>query len=358
MPEYRKPRHGYAWLKTLVAFVCLIVLLFVGLRYTPNIISFVKSLSAPQTNLPSETDPSNTGNAETDPSETEPPETGSPETEPPETEPPVVEPSSLKVTKTGEDIARGSLVLVNADHEYSFPDLNDIVPIYGNKNKCYVLSSTALTLRTEALTALNAMMKDFNAATGNSYYNVNVAYRDLQTQTTIYSNYVNKYGVAAAEKNVSKPGYSDHHTGYGFDLTVYLNGAVYSFSSQKAGYDWMTGHMAEYGFVLRYPAKKAEITRVYGDDSHLRYVGIPHAAYMNAHDLCLEEYLTLLEGYGADGDHLSYVDSDGTTWEIWYVKAAAEGDTEIFIPLDAEGKEPVYTISGTNAGGFVVAMHR
>lgn len=357
MPEYRKPRRGYAWLKSLLVFVSLIVVLVVGVIYAPNIISFVKSVTVERPADPPVTDPAVTDPSETDPPATDPAVTDPSETDPPETDPPMTEPSTLTVTKTADDIARGPLVLVNYEHEYSFPNLDDIIKIYGNKNKCYVLSSTAHTLRTEALNALNEMMKAFNADTGNSYYNVTVAYRDLDTQTKVYSNYVAKYGVAAAEKNVAKPGYSDHHTGYGIDLTVYLNGAVYSFNSQKEGYNWMMSHMAEYGFVLRYPSDKSEITRVYGDDYHLRYVGAPHAAYMTEHAICLEEYLTMLQGYHASGDHLSYTASDGTVWEIWYVSAAQDGDTEIFIPVDATGKEPFYTISGTNAGGFVVAMH-
>ncbi len=60
-------------------------------------------------------------------------------------------------------------------------------------------------------------------------------------------------------------------------------------------YAWLLEHAADYGFVLRYPADKAEWYGVACPHAHFRYVGVEAARYMKEHDLCLEEFISLYD---------------------------------------------------------------
>ena len=55
--------------------------------------------------------------------------------------------------------------------------------------------------------------------------------------------------------------------------------------------EWLKAHCAEYGFILRYPPEKSEITGITWEPWHFRYVGEEAAVYIMENELCLEEYL-------------------------------------------------------------------
>ena len=60
-------------------------------------------------------------------------------------------------------------------------------------------------------------------------------------------------------------------------------------------YAWLLEHAADYGFILRYPADKAEWYGVACPHAHFRYVGVDAAKYITEHDLCLEEFISLYD---------------------------------------------------------------
>ena len=64
-------------------------------------------------------------------------------------------------------------------------------------------------------------------------------------------------------------------------------------SEKTALYQWMYAHCQDYGFILRYPADKQDITGVMYEPWHFRYVGKEAAAYIMGNGLCLEEFLDL-----------------------------------------------------------------
>ena len=55
--------------------------------------------------------------------------------------------------------------------------------------------------------------------------------------------------------------------------------------------EWLSEHAHEYGFILRYPEDKEEITMIYFESWHYRYVGEEAALFMKENDLCLEEFV-------------------------------------------------------------------
>ena len=67
----------------------------------------------------------------------------------------------------------------------------------------------------------------------------------------------------------------------------------------------------------------------------------------------LEEYITLLKGYTANGEHLMFSDDTGSKWEIYYVPASDGDTTTIPVPRGSS-----YSISGTNDGGFAITINK
>ena len=88
---------------------------------------------------------------------------------------------------------------------------------------------------------------------------------------------------------VAQPGHSEHNTG----LAIDVNGVRPEFEKEK-GYEWMKQHAAEYGFILRYPREKEDITKIMFEPWHYRYVGKENAQKMNELGMCLEEYVNYL----------------------------------------------------------------
>ena len=60
--------------------------------------------------------------------------------------------------------------------------------------------------------------------------------------------------------------------------------------AQTPEYQWLAANCARYGYVIRYPEFKEDITGAEFEPWHLRYVGTDIANYMSSHDLCLEEF--------------------------------------------------------------------
>ena len=89
--------------------------------------------------------------------------------------------------------------------------------------------------------------------------------------------------------SVAPPGASEHQLGLAVDVSV--NGRLDAhFGSTEAGV-WLQNNSDRYGFIVRYPKEKIEVTRIIYEPWHLRYVGLPHARYIREHNMCLEEYI-------------------------------------------------------------------
>jgi len=167
-------------------------------------------------------------------------------------------------------------------------------------------------------TCAEALVRMFEAADdeGIKLY-LKSAYRSWRTQSYMYANRLEKYGYD--DGYVSKPGASDHQTGLGCDVVSYAwrdRGMNGEFGKTKEA-EWMAAHCAEYGFIIRYPADKEDVTEIKYEPWHLRYVGIPVATYIMENGLCLEEFHVELaqavEQFLAAGGRKTLVDK--FTWE-------------------------------------------
>ncbi len=121
-------------------------------------------------------------------------------------------------------------------------------------------------------------------------------YRSVERQTTLFNNQVSrckKQGYKSTNAEVmaatvvARPGTSEHHTGFAIDF----NGVRDDFYKTKE-YSWLMKNAADYGFILRYPKNKTNITNVIYEPWHFRYVGKEHAQKIAKSGLCLEEYIS------------------------------------------------------------------
>lgn len=130
------------------------------------------------------------------------------------------------------------------------------------------------------------------------------AYRSSEEQLEIYNE--DNDGVAA------KPGFSEHETGLGIDVYVkYYAGT--GFIKSEIG-QYVNENCGEYGFIIRYPLGKKDITGFSYEPWHLRYVGLPHSQIIMQNSLTLEDYIKSLETdcYYSYGNYIiSKQDGDG-----------------------------------------------
>lgn len=232
---------------------------------------------------------------------------------------------------SAQDTVVGDLLLVNGTHQYTFPSTTDHLGMAydvwsAHSTKPYQLGSD-IKLETNALTAVDKMLTDLAAAVGSGDTVLASGYRSFEDQESIGS--------------ATKGGYSDHHTGRLCSLNVKSDQA-------KA---WLAANAAKYGFVVRYPEDKGDKTGVTGYASAYRYVGVAHATYMTANNLCLEEYVEYLKANVNDKSPLTVTGADGKVYDIYYY--AVNGSATVKYPTNFK-----YTISGTNDGGVVVTIDR
>ena len=116
------------------------------------------------------------------------------------------------------------------------------------------------------------------------------AFRDEAFQRTLYTNYVNKEGVDKADTYSARPGYSEHQTGLSIDLK---NTALSNVRLSDENYDWLENNAYKYGFIIRFPKNKEDITLYQFENWHIRYVGKDAAKTIYENKLTLEEYIDL-----------------------------------------------------------------
>ena len=225
---------------------------------------------------------------------------------------------------TGENVEAGTIDLefkndLSAYEEYMNPtgDKRDAFLILVNtKNTltesdiptdlmdCQHTSTARKTqqLREYACKALDALYMEMKA---NQFYNMAVysGFRDYSYQAVLFENYTNNEMAAnpsltreQAETIVltysTRPGTSEHQTGLAVDMDTM--GTFSTDFAYTAEYAWLQENAWKFGFILRFPADKTDITTIQFEPWHYRYVGRYHAQKIHASGLCLEEYVAQL----------------------------------------------------------------
>ena len=99
--------------------------------------------------------------------------------------------------------------------------------------------------------------------------------------------YSEKEAEKFAEKQVAEAGKSEHELGIALDIN-----ADTSYSSDEEVYNWLAENAFKYGFILRYPPDKTNITGIDYEPWHYRYVGTDTALEIYSRQITLEEYLS------------------------------------------------------------------
>ncbi len=123
---------------------------------------------------------------------------------------------------------------------------------------------------------------------------VSSAYRSVPEQQTLYDNTVRTNGEAYAKTYVLTPGSSEHHTGYALDITdastaCTLDSDDCILSPSTAA--WIADNAHTYGFIVRYPNGKQDITGISHEPWHLRYVGVVLATQLYETDTAFDEFI-------------------------------------------------------------------
>ena len=180
-----------------------------------------------------------------------------------------------------------NLALVNKDH-----------PIKENFHVDLIQLKNGQAIDARVYPDLQAMMDDARAA-GLSPL-ICSSYRSTEKQTTLYNNQVNKYkkqgyseeaAKAEAGRWVAVPGTSEHQIGLAVDIVSQNYQILDKRQENTAEQLWLMENCYQYGFILRYPSEKSDITGIGYEPWHYRYVGKEAAAEIMEEGKCLEEYL-------------------------------------------------------------------
>lgn len=199
-----------------------------------------------------------------------------------------------KKAQLQKDQENGLFLLVNKDPEnhldpsYKAEDLEPIKYYAADRNKY------TRFMRAEAVEAFHRLVE--TAAEEGIDIVMTTAYRSYEFQQILWDNYVAQKGEEEANKTSARPGESEHQTGLAVDLSTseidYRNSS--DFADTAAG-RWVAENAHKFGFILRFPEDKTDITGYSYEPWHIRYVGLTAAEDIYEENLTLEEYLEQLE---------------------------------------------------------------
>ncbi|WP_341323208.1 M15 family metallopeptidase [Solibacillus sp. FSL H8-0523] len=221
-------------------------------------------------------------------------------------------------------ISNGDLILVNRDIKLQ-QDPTNLAQIPTDIGANVIVDSKFL-LEKQAIQPLKAL---FEAAAndGMEHFIINSAYRSGKLQQQLYE----ENGAAYALPS----GYSEHQTGLSLDIGS-TAGKMENVDEGK----WLEQNAHHFGFILRYPKNKVEVTDINYEPWHFRYVGLPHSVIMHEKDLVLEEYITFLK---KDPSYTTKV--NGTTYFVQYT----DSRTKVNIPNTTN-----FNVSGENESGYII----
>lgn len=172
-------------------------------------------------------------------------------------------------------------ILINKNNRLPYNYIpNDLLPI----NSDYTIGMQYL--KKEAKYHFEKMCEK---AKENNYNILAVStFRSSDYQEKLFNNYCILKGIDYALMCSAKKGHSEHQTGLAVDISD-SSGEYNDFSNTKE-FNWMKENAYKFGFILRYPKYKTDITGFKYEPWHYRYVGIKIAKYIYLNNITLEEY--------------------------------------------------------------------
>lgn len=142
---------------------------------------------------------------------------------------------------------------------------------------------------------------DFTMISGYRSIEQQQANYDVNYQNYLASGFSEEEARAKTEEYIALPNASEHTTGLAVDITSTAlanqegnSGLLPNLENYPEGL-WLKENAPKYGFVLRFPKSKEDITGINFEPWHFRYVGVENAVYMTEQNLTLEEYIAILK---------------------------------------------------------------
>ncbi|CCQ93382.1 putative Serine-type D-Ala-D-Ala carboxypeptidase [[Clostridium] ultunense Esp] len=201
---------------------------------------------------------------------------------------------TIKVDQTGKAVVTNlddPVILVNKERNLPNDYIpSDLVPL--KIPFSFQGESPKKSLRKEAAEALEALFK--KAAEEDMNLTGVSGFRSYSMQKSIYENKIKTMGEEAAGRISAFPGQSEHQTGLAIDIssTSVGNRLVENFGETKEG-KWLAEHAPDFGFIIRYPKGKEEITGYSYEPWHIRYVGVNVAKEIAKRKITLDEFFAL-----------------------------------------------------------------
>ncbi len=187
------------------------------------------------------------------------------------------------------------LILVNKENAYRMYEPRDLVSLSKNG---IAATTAAISVEKSMIRPLKLMMGD---ARKNGHSLVVVSgYRSKAKQQSILKSTIAQYKhryknyLQRANEAVMPPGYSEHETGLAVDIFSNKHMTFDSFSNSSEA-KWLSENAYKYGFILRYPKGKTNITKIKFEPWHFRYVGKEIATYIYQNQLTYEEFIHQLD---------------------------------------------------------------
>ena len=205
-----------------------------------------------------------------------------------------------------EELDKETVVVV--EEEVEEPYVIDLLILVNKKNK--LPDDYEVELKTmydkvnraakEAYGPLNDMLAAGRAE--GLAFEICSSYRDVKVQERLFKEdvdvlmsrgYTYEEAYAEVARETMPPGHSEHSTGLAFDIVSMGYQMLDAGQHYTAETQWLHENCAKYGFILRYPKGKEEITEINYESWHYRYVGVEAATYIMEQGIALEEYLEL-----------------------------------------------------------------
>lgn len=178
-------------------------------------------------------------------------------------------------------------VIIPSLTEVNFERNNDdVFKTYGiTEKKIYLEKETAIYFE---------KLKKFLRMKG-IVFDICSGYLSLEQQEKKYTDFLNRNGTEMTQHRMCHAGYSEHHSGLAIDCDFYKNGDWAGIVPDNCGNEqeetkYIHSIISDFGFILRYPKDKTEVTKMQYEPWHIRYVGTQLAKELCQHNITLEEY--------------------------------------------------------------------
>lgn len=210
---------------------------------------------------------------------------------------------TAKIEGAGSVVVKKDFEQVNCERGFINVHIAPPERVVGEDGATYVggivIANKAITLPPEygsdlsldeVYPEVSAALDEMNAASEHQYVNKS-GYRSYYDQQAIFQNYCDMYGYDEADTFSSQAGHSEHQTGLTMDLDAFEE----SYGDTPEGI-WLADNCWKYGFIIRYPKGKEDITGYTYEPWHVRYLGKSTAKLVFYSGLTLEEFLDVEGG--------------------------------------------------------------